>query len=200
MAKLHATQQKLLILLEDTIDSPLTVRELQERLNLSTPSLVMHHIQQLEKKGYLKRNPDNPQDYYLLKNPEKPIVYLSMYGLAQCGPKGSILDGTIIDRMPVATKLLPFPANEAFLVRARGDSMEPLISEGDIVIARRAETVDSGKLVVCVNNGEALIKRFYQPANNQVLLESENRQYSPFIASDDFRIEGEVKGVISAIE
>ena len=58
---------------------------------------------------------------------------------------------------------------------------------------------DNGKLVVCVNNGEALIKRFYNPHDDQVLLESENRQYSPFMAASDFHIEGEVKGVISAV-
>jgi repressor LexA len=198
MSKLHPTQEKLLKLLEDTIDDPMTVRELQERLVLSTPSLVMHHIQQLEKKGYLKRSPDNPQDYHLLKNPEKPIVYLNMYGLVQCGPSGSILEGTVLDRMPVAAKLLPFPADEAFLVRARGDSMEPLIHEGDIVIARKVNATENGRLVVCVNNGEALIKRYYQPDSEHVLLESENKAYGPFMAGD-FTIEGEVKGVISAI-
>lgn len=197
MSKLHPTQEKLLHLLEDTIDDPLTVRELQEQLGLSTPSLVMHHIQQLEKKGYLKRNPDNTQDYHLLKNPEKPVIYLNMYGLAQCGPSGSILDGTVIDRIPVATKLLPFPAHDAFLVKAHGDSMEPKIREGDIVIARKTSTADNGRLVVCVNNGEALIKRFYR-TDNHVLLESENRQYEPFVAGE-FHIEGEVKGVISPI-
>lgn len=196
---LHPTQEKLLRLLEDTIDEPLTIRELQDRLGLSSPSLVQHHIQQLEKKGYLKRNPDNPQDYHLLKNPERPVVYLNLYGLAQCGPNGSILDGAVIDRIPISTKLLSFPASEAFLVRARGDSMKPLIREGDIVIARKTNTADVGKLVVCVNNGEALIKRFYR-ADDHVLLESENRKYNPFVASrDDFRIEGEVKSVISPI-
>ena len=199
MSKLHPTQEKLLRLLEDTIDEPLTIRELQNRLGLSSPSLVQHHIQQLEKKGFLKRNPNNPQDYHLLKNPERPVEYLNLYGLAQCGPNGSILDGAVIDRIPISTKLLSFPASEAFLVRARGDSMKPLIREGDIVIARKTNTADVGKLVVCVNNGEALIKRFYR-ADDYVLLESENRKYNPFVASrDDFRIEGEVKSVISPI-
>jgi repressor LexA len=196
---LHPTQENLLRLLEDTIDEPLTIRELQDRLGLSSPSLVQHHIQQLEKKGFLKRNPDNPQDYHLLKNPERPIVYLNLYGLAQCGPNGSILDGAVIDRIPISTKLLSFPASEAFLVWAHGDSMKPLIREGDIVIARKTNAADVGKLVVCVNNGEALIKRLYR-ADDYVLLESENRKYNPFVASrDDFRIEGEVKSVISPI-
>lgn len=198
MNKLHSTQQSLLELLGAHIDDPLTIRELQERLNLSTPSLVAHHIQQLEKKGYLKRNPSNPQDYQLLKQPEKQLVHLNLYGLAQCGPDGSILGGNVVDRIPISTKLLTFPAEEAFLVKARGDSMVPLINEGDLVIVRRSSVVDDGKVVVCVNDGKTLIKKFHRD-NTSVVLESANSSYAPFIAKDDFRIEGEVKGVISSL-
>jgi len=185
-------------LLEDNIDDPLTVRELQDRLGLSSPSLVAHHVQQLEKRGYLKRNPDNPQDYHLLKAPERPVATLNLYGLAQCGPEGSILDGAVLDRIPIATRLLSFPASEAFLVKARGDSMEPLIKEGALVIARKTSVVDNGRVVVCVNGGEALIKRFHKTDGN-VLLESLNKEYAPFMAQDDFRIEGEVKGIIAPV-
>lgn len=199
MENLHPTQRKLLGLLEENIDDPLTIRELQDRLDLSSPSLVAHHIQQLEKKGYLKRNPANPQDYQLLQNPEKPVVRLNLYGLAQCGPSGSILDGTVIDRIPISTKLLNFNSEDAYLVKARGDSMEPLIRDGDLIIVRKTDVVDDGKVVVCVNDGQALIKKLHY-AENATLLESLNNQYSPFVANkDDFRIEGEVKGVISRV-
>lgn len=199
MDKLHSTQRQLLQLLEGNIDDPLTIRELQDQLSLSSPSLVAHHIQQLEKKGYLKRNPANPQDYQLLQSPEKPIVRLNLYGLAQCGPQGSVLDGAVLDRIPIATKLLNFKSDEAYLVKARGNSMEPLIKEGDLVIVRRTSTADDGKVVVCVNEGQALIKKIHY-SDGAALLESLNNQYRPFVASRDaFRIEGEVKGVISPI-
>lgn len=198
MTELHPTQKKLLTLLEENIDDPLTIRELQDRLGLSSSSLVAHHIQQLEKRGYLKRNPENPQDYHLLKSPERPVVMLNLYGLAQCGPEGSILDGTVLERIPIATRLLPFPANDAFLVKARGNSMEPLINEGALVIARRTNAVDNGKIVVCVNDGTALIKRYHK-VDGTILLESLNKEYPPFVAHDDFRIEGEVKSVIAPV-
>lgn len=198
MAKLHPTQEKLLQLLDETIDDPLTVRELQDRLDLSSPSLVAHHILQLEKKGYLKRNPSNSQDYQLLSSPEKAVARLNLYGLAQCGPSGSILDGNVIDRIPIPTKIINFKSDEAYLVRARGDSMEPMIREDDLVVVRKTTTADSGKIIVCVNNGEALIKRIHR-SGDTILLESFNDKYSPFIASDDFRIEGEVRGVFSTI-
>lgn len=198
MQRLHPTQKRLLNLLENTIDSPLTIRELQTELGLSSTSLVAHHIRQLEKKGYLKRNPASSQDYQLLQSPEKPIVYLNLYGLAQCGPNGSILDGTVIDRIPIATKLLRFKTEEAFLVQARGKSMEPLIHEHDFVITRQTSIVDDGKVVVCVNDGKAIIKRIHR-SNGTILLESLNKAFGAFIASDDFRIEGEVRGVISSL-
>lgn len=199
MENLHPTQRKLLELLEENIDDPLTIRELQDHLDLSSPSLVAHHIQQLEKKGYLKRNPANPQDYLLLQTPEKPVARLNLYGLAQCGPNGSILDGTVLDRIPIATKLLNFNSEDAYLVKARGDSMEPLIKEGDLVIVRKTSTADDGKVVVCVNDGQALIKKVHY-SNGGALLESLNNRYRPFVANeDDFRIEGEVKGVISPV-
>lgn len=199
MENLHATQRKLLELLQKNIDDPLTIRELQNRLDLSSPSLVAHHIQQLEKKGYLKRNPANPQDYQLLKDPEKPVARLNLYGMAQCGPNGSILDGAVLDRIPISTKLLNFKSAEAYLVKARGDSMEPLIKEGDLVIVQKTTISSDGKVVVCVNDGQALIKKIHY-SNGGPLLESINNKYRPFVASiDDFRVEGEVKGIISPV-
>jgi repressor LexA len=196
MKKLHPVQQKLIDLLKENIDDPLTIRELQDELDLSSPSLVHHHIQQLEKKGYLRRNPLNPKDYQILADsPEKRVTYLNLYGLAQCGPNGSIFDGDVIERVPISSKILGFPSSEAFMVKAKGDSMIPKINEKDLVIARKLNDADNGSVVVCVNNGETLIKKI-QKGNSTILI-SLNSKYEPFVASEDFRIEGVVKGVYS---
>lgn len=193
--KLHPTQERLLNLLKESITDPMTIRELQEALHLSTPSLVHHHIQQLEKKGYLRRNPSNPQDYQVLTDsPEKTISYINLYGLAQCGPNGSILKGDPLERIPISTKMLGFSSDEAFMVKARGNSMVPKINEGDLVIAKKASDAPSGSIVVCVNEGKALIKKIKKGEKNTILV-SLNPGYEPFIASDDFKIEGVVKGV-----
>lgn len=192
---LHRTQQKLLKLLQKTIDNPLTIRELQEELSVSSPSVVLHHIQQLEKHGLLKRNPANPKDYQILNEPERQIVYLNLYGLAQCGPSGSILDGSPLDRIPIASRLLKFPAKDAFIVKAKGDSMEPKISAGDLVIAQKKKQAENGDLVVCVNDEAAIIKKFTRQGN-QIILQSLNNKYNPIIASEDFRIEGIVRNVL----
>lgn len=196
--QLHPVQERLLDLLAKNIDDPLTVREMKEALNVSSTSVVAHHITQLEKKGHLKRNPDNPRDYQVVQAGEKQVACLNLYGLAHCGPRGSILDDPPIDRIPIATRLLSFPSSEAFMVKAKGDSMLPKISAGDMVIARKTNTVDSGRIVVCINDGEALIKQLQKEGRGWILC-SLNPAYPPFLAARDFRIIGEVKGIISRV-
>lgn len=196
MSKLHPEQQRLLNLLRRNMDDPLTMRQMKEVLGVSSPSVIYHHIKQLEKKGYLRRNPLNPRDYHILADePEKKVTYLNMYGLAHCGPNGSILDGDPLERVPIASKMLGFPSNEAFMIKAKGDSMSPKINDKDLVIARKTNDADSGSIVVCVNNGEALIKKI-QKGKGTILI-SLNPKFEPFVASEDFRIEGVVRGVYS---
>lgn len=195
---LHPVQDQLLKLLAKNSEDPMTVRELQEELGVSSTSVVAHHMQQLEKKGFLKRNPYNSKDYQVMSSdaPESAVAHLNLYGLAACGPEGSLLDGDPVDRIPISSKLITFPAFEAFMVKAKGKSMEPRIFEGDYVIARKATKEETGKVYVCVNDGEALVKRL-QISGKTRILHSFNPDFEPFVAADDFRIEGEVKGLIS---
>lgn len=200
--KLHPTQKKLLDILIKNIDDQLSIRDMQEILGISSTSVVAHHLKQLEKRGYLKKNPNNPRDYQVVNgSPEKQITYLNLYGLAHCGPNGFILDGNPIDRIPVSTRMLSFPSSEAFMVKAKGDSMAPKINEGDFVIVKKNHNPESGSIVACVNNGEALIKkiRIEKDKNKKrYILISLNPKYPPFLAKDDFRIEGEVRGIITS--
>lgn len=195
MKKLHSNQEKLIYILRENIDDPLTMFELMEELNVASTSVVHHHIVQLEKKGYLKRNPSNPRDYQLLEDPEKPISYVNQYGLAECGPNGSILDGNPLDRIPIASKLLKFPTKDAFIVIAKGNSMEPDISQGDYVIAQKTISPSNGDTIVCINQEVAIIKTFFRNGN-KIILHSTNPNHKPFLASDDFKVEGVVKNII----
>lgn len=202
MQKLHPTQQALLEILEKNSGETLSVRDLQDRVNVSSPSIIQHHIAQLEKKGYLRRNPANPSDYQvLIEAPDKDIAYINVYGMAQCGPKGSILDGNPIERIRISSKVLGFSAPDAFIVKAKGNSMMPKINQGDLVIAKKTPIANSGETIVCVNNGEALIKKLQiidtKSGEKSYNLVSFNEKYPSFVASDDFRIEGVVKGVLS---
>lgn len=74
--------------------------------------------------------------------------------------------------------------------------MAPKINDGDFVIARKTKDVGNGGVAVCVNDGEALIKKI-QKEIDQVILISFNPDYPPFLAAGDFRIEGEIRGIIT---
>ena len=69
---------------------------------------------------------------------------------------------------------------EHFALRVKGDSMEPKISNGDVVIVRQQEAVDNGDLaVILVNGNDATLKRFYA-SDAGVKLVSSNPKYDPF--------------------
>ena len=198
MKKLHPTQEKLIELLKKTIGEPLTIRQIQEELSISSTSVVHHHIGQLEKKGYLKRNPSNPSDYQIVSDTNSQITYLNLYGDAQCGPDGSFLDGEPVERIAISTRMLGFPSSEAFLVTAKGDSMLPKFNEGDLIIAKKDSNPPDGSVIVCSNNGEILIKQLNKEESGVMLKSFNEEKYPPFSADlESFTIEGVVKGVLS---
>lgn len=196
MKALHPKQIKLLEILKTNISDPLTLDELADRLDVSGRSVVFHHLKQLEKKGFLKRNPANPRDYIILKDPERNVIYLKMYGLAKCGPEGTILDGTPTRVVPVDPSMIYFPAGKGFMVEAKGDSMETLIAPHDWLIVEQNHDPKNKDVVVCVNNGEVMVKRFTRDGQN-VILQSENPRYNPIVADKTaFHVEGIVRSII----
>lgn len=192
-----ASQQKLLKLLADHMHDPLSYRDIAESIGVKSPNTVAYHLRELEMKGLLKRNPSNPQDYQVLGEQEPGVVRLNLYGLAHCGRNGSLLDGNPIDKIPVASRLIPFAIHKAFLMKAKGDSMETDIHDGDLVLVKRQTHANNGQIVACVNRGECLIKQYGKGHPN--VLSSLNKNYMPIVVADDFRIEGVVAGIVSRI-
>lgn len=190
-------QQKLLKLLAAHIHDPLSYRDIAESIGVKSPNTVAYHLRELEMKGLLKRNPANPQNYQVLGEQEPGVVLLNLYGLAHCGRNGSLLDGNPMDKVPVASRLIPFAIDKAFLVKAKGDSMETEIHDGDLVLVKRQTHANNGQIVACVNRGECLIKRYGK--GNPTVLSSLNPSYLPIVVADDFKIEGIVTGIVSRI-
>lgn len=190
-------QKTLLKLLADHAHDPLSYRDIAESIGVKSPNTVAYHLRELERKGLLKRNPSSPQDYQVLGEQEPGVVRLNLYGLAHCGRTGSLLDGDPIDKVPIASRLIPFPVNKAFLLKTKGDSMEPDIHDGDLVLVKRQTYANTGQIVACVNRGNCLIKRYGK--GHPTLLSSLNPSYLPIAVADDFRIEGVVAGIVSRI-
>lgn len=197
MKPLHSKQQKILELLKKNADNPLTLNALSSEADIDSPGVLYHHLGQLEKKGYIKRNPNNPRDFVVMDTPDDPVVRLPKYGMAQCGPEGTILSGDVIDRIPVLSVLLRFPAAEAFIVEAKGDSMEPKITEGDTIIAKKQSMPEDGDLIICVHNNRTMIKQFLK-IGQRVILNSINPTHKliEVTAEDEFKVEGVVKNII----
>lgn len=74
---------------------------------------------------------------------------------------------------------------EYFALKIKGDSMEPRICDGDVVIVRRQEDAESGDLVIALVNGsDATCKRLQKYANGLSLV-SNNPTYEPMYFSQE---------------
>ena len=67
---------------------------------------------------------------------------------------------------------------EFFALRVKGDSMEPRIKEGDIVIVRKQDDVDNGDLAVMLVNGDEATLKKIQKFNGGINLIPSNPSYA----------------------
>ena len=68
---------------------------------------------------------------------------------------------------------------EHFALQIKGDSMEPRIKDGDVVIVRRQSDVDSGQIAIVMVNGDDATCKKYVKHDNGISLLSMNPAYSP---------------------
>lgn len=69
-------------------------------------------------------------------------------------------------------------------LRIHGDSMEPRMTEGDVVIVRLQETIESGETaIVMINGGDATCKKIMR-TDEGIMLISTNPKYSPIFYSN----------------
>lgn len=74
-------------------------------------------------------------------------------------------------------------SGEFFALQIKGDSMEPKISNGDVVIVRKQSTVENGEVaVVLINGNDAAVKKFFKTETGVNLI-STNPNYEPFFFS-----------------
>jgi len=193
--KLHPTQKAILKVLKRGVEG-VSLRDIAREIGVRSPATVVYHLRQLEKRGYLRRNPASPSDYTLLKDPVKDIIYVNLYGLASCGTNGFLAEENVLDRVPLSTRLFGV-ADRSFLVRARGDSMEPMISDRDLVLVERQPRVETNTIALVICGEEPRIKKLIY-AGDQIVLASLNSRYSPEVyrKGEGIAIVGKVKSVI----
>ena len=198
MMQLHPIQQRIYDLIKKGHQDSLSLREIAILIGEKNHQNVAHHIKQLEKKGFIRKNPQNPQEMTVLKDRVADAVYLNLYGFAQCGPKGLLADDNVSDEVAISTKLFGMTQpGDFFCVKARGDSMEPQIFERDLVVVRKQLEVNNNQLAVVVHNEVPKIKKIIKAGDN-VILFSLNPAYAPeeIKINDTFSIYGLVKHIV----
>jgi len=84
-----------------------------------------------------------------------------------------------------------------YVVRVAGDSMEPEILDGDLLLVDYAEEARSGKIVCALINGKGTVKRFSR-RGKQIVLKATNPKHKdiPVTEEDELRIQGVVRGIV----
>lgn len=84
------------------------------------------------------------------------------------------------------------PKGADYALTVRGDSMEPLISDGSIVFYKEQPSVENGEVaIVEIDGSEVTCKKFYFD-NNQIVLRSINDKYDDMVLKDGVRVIGKV--------
>lgn len=123
-----------------------------------------------------------PVDYLLNAKPDrKKGVPVPVLGMVAAGiPIEAIED--VIDTEEITQDMAA--TGSFFGLKIKGNSMEPKISDGDIVIVRQQEDAESGDIVIaCVNGDEATCKRLRKYKDGIELI-SNNPSYDPMFFSN----------------
>lgn len=77
---------------------------------------------------------------------------------------------------------------EFFALKIKGDSMEPRMESGDVVIVKQQSDANSGDTVIVLVNGDDATCKKLQKTDNGIMLVSTNPKYPPmFYSNEDIR-------------
>src|SRR5690349_14908903 len=184
---------------------PPTVREIGDAVGLVSPSSVAYQLKELERKGYLRRDPHRPRavdvrppnddNEFALRAARPMPAYVPLIGRIAAG--GPILaEESIEEVFPLPRELVG--EGELFLLQVKGDSMiEAAICDGDFVAVRQQPTAENGDIVAAMLDGEATVKT-YRNRDGHVWLMPQNPAFDP-IAGDHASILGRVVTVVRRI-
>ena len=202
--KLDDLQRRLIAFFkQNTEQEGLTLREIANQVWASHPQTVLNKLNQLVFRGYFVKD---DRWYRLLRedveNKLDDIVQLPIYGFAQCGNKGKqIIEEYSQEKMPVTIAFSgTSDIKNCFFVRAKGNSMEPKIQDGDLVLIRQQPSYDESDFVFVLHNQLPKLKKIINQ-NGHYMLESINRffdkvEIDPY---DETKVIGVVKKVIKSM-
>ncbi|BBX97359.1 LexA repressor [Mycobacterium lacus] len=189
---------------------PPSIREICDAVGLTSTSSVAHQLRTLERKGYLRRDPNRPRAVDVrgaddaTPPPSTEVAgsdalpeptFVPVLGRIAAG--GPILaEEAVEDVFPLPRELVG--EGTLFLLKVVGDSMiEAAICDGDWVVVRQQNVADNGDIVAAMIDGEATVKTFKR-ARGQVWLMPHNPAFDP-IPGNDATVLGKVVTVIRKI-
>lgn len=206
-------QKKILETIQRAIGNngyPPSMREIGDSVGLASLSSVTHQLGQLEKLGYIRRDPRRPRAMEILlplqlndesesasKEPaaqpepadDTKVIELSTSADTTMVPLvGRIAAGGPILAEQSVEDVFSLPRQlvghgELFMLRVSGDSMvDAAICDGDWVVVRRQQTADNGDIVAALLDEEATVKTFRQRDGHTWLL-PQNSRYEPILAT-----------------
>jgi len=224
---LTARQRMVLDTIRSSVEQrgyPPSMREIGEAVGLNSPSSVKHQLTALERKGYLRRDPNRPRAIEVVHPDDSRGVsawgqpgqtgapsfvdddaperdgaptpsYVPVVGRIAAG--GPILaDQVVEDVFPLPRQLVG--DGELFLLKVSGDSMiEAAICDGDWVVVRRQPVAENGEIVAAMIEGEATVKTLRR-SDGHVWLLPANASYAP-IDGDDAVVLGRVVSVLRSL-
>lgn len=177
---------------------PPTVRELCSLTNLSSTATIQVHLNKLQEKGYIKKDPEKNRTIELLVDNEFNEKNDSIVSVPLLG---KVTAGNPIEAIEIPNEYFDLPVNlinnkkEVFTLNVSGESMINVgIYDGDIIIVERRNDAKNGDTVVAMtDNNEVTVKTFYKE-NGHFRLQPENNTMKPIIL-DNVTILGKVIGL-----
>jgi repressor LexA len=209
-------QRRVLEVIRDSVERrgyPPSMREIGEAVGLTSPSSVAHQLTTLERKGFLRRDPNRPRAIEVILPGDGRTQAAAAYdetdsGAARPAPSyvpvvGRIAAGGPILAEQVVEDVFPLPRQlvgegQLFLLKVAGDSMvDAAICDGDWVVVRQQPVADNGDIVAAMIEGEATVKTFKRK-DGHVWLLPHNRAYEP-IDGDQATVLGRVVAVLRRV-
>ena len=188
MSKISNRQQSILEFIKTEVKEkgyPPSVREIGEAVGLASSSTVHGHLDRLEKKGLIRRDPTKPRAIEILDQDQGELQF--PLSISKVPVVGKVTAGIPITATENIEEYFPLPThfvgdNQVFMLNVVGESMiEAGIHNGDYVIVRQQQTANNGEIVVAMTeDDEATVKTFYKEKDH-IRLQPENSTMSPLL-------------------
>jgi repressor LexA len=169
-----------------------SMREIAEAVGLNSVASVSYQLDNLEQKGYIRREDNLSRNTEVLITPEgwedaetSPADnVIPMAATAMVPLVGQIAAGIPITADQNVEEIYPLPrtlvgSGELFMLKVKGDSMQDAaICDGDWVVVRKQNNAENGDIVAAELDGEATVKAFKQRDGKTWLL-PRNSAYEP---------------------